>query len=174
MGKWIALVTILLVTPALLGQGVPAGGPDDIIEMHGVDKLETLLDFVDRMTEKTIVYDAAMKTNKVKICGGKTEILRKHLLPFIETMLEMNGYTMTEAPGNVLRVIPSKGTGEPIVLRVGRDEDLPNTAAMITQVVTLKHADPIKVSTLIKPMVTPGKGGVAIYDTLATLFITTT
>lgn len=171
MHKWIVLAAALLLTPALLGQEIPAGGADDIIEMHGVDKLDTLLGFVDMMTGKTIVYDVALKANKVKIYG-KAEIPRKDLLRFVETILEMNGYTMTEAPGNVLRVIPRKGTGEPIALRVGRDGDLPNTSAMVTQVVTLEHADPAKVTALIKTMVTPGKGGVVMYDDLGTLFIT--
>lgn len=162
------LAMALLFAPVLFGQ--EAG--EEIIEMHGVDKLDTLLGFVAEMTGKTVVYDAAIRTNKVRIYGDKAEVPRKDLLRFVETILEMNGYIMTEAPGNVLRVIPSKGTGEPIALRVGREGELPDTAATVTQVVALKHADPAKVNALVKTMVTQGKGGVTTYDDLGTLFIT--
>lgn len=165
---WAVLAMVLLFAPALFGQE----GGEEIIEMHGVDKIDTLLGFVDEMTGKNIVYDAAIKGNRVKIYGGKAEVPRKDLLRFVETILEMNGYIMTEAPGNVLRVIPGKGTGEPIALRVGREGELPNTATTVTQVVTLEHANPAKVSALVKTMVTTGKGGVAVYDDLRTLFIT--
>ena len=55
---WTAL-TLVLLTAAVVGQEAD----EDIIEMHGVDKIETLLGFVTRMTGKTVVYDAAIKTN---------------------------------------------------------------------------------------------------------------
>lgn len=171
---WILPVLILLCGPSAAGQEapLPAGGGEDIIEMHGVDKLDTLLGFVDMMTDKTIVYDASIKTNRVKIYG-KVEVARKNLLRFVETILEMNGYVMAEAPGNVLRVIPTKGTGEPIALRVGTEEELPESSAIVTQVLVLKHADPARVNALIRGMVSSSpKGGVTIYDDLGMLFIT--
>lgn len=172
---WFVLIMFLPIGSAVLAQeeggAEVEAGEDDVIEMHGVDKLDTLLGFVQLMTDRIIVYDAGLKNNKVKIYGT-ARILRKNLIRFVETILEMNGYTMIDAPGNVLRVIQTTRTGEPIALRIGREEDLPDSSATVTQVITLKYADTSKVNALVRGMITAKEGKVTMYDDLNIMFIT--
>lgn len=172
---WFVLIMFLSIGSAVFAQeeggAEVEAGEDDVIEMHGVDKLDTLLGFVQLMTDRIIVYDAGLKNNKVKIYGT-ARILRKNLIRFVETILEMNGYTMIDAPGNVLRVMQITGTGEPIALRIGREEDLPDSSATVTQVITLKYADTSKVNALVRGMVTAREGKVTMYDDLNVMFIT--
>ena len=192
---WISLVLILLLSSAVLGaRGRPERTPgrpvrpaspraaaaaaakeekeekEDIIEMHGVDKLETLLRFVDKMTDKVVVYDSSIRATKVKIFGT-ARIPKKDLLKFVETILAMNGATMVEAPGNILRVVPAREVTEPVQLYVG-DEALPNSSATVTKVIKLEYANTGQVNTLVRGLITPQTGKVVIYDNLSMLFVT--
>ncbi len=188
----IALVLILLLSSAVLGargrSERPTGAPprpaspgaaaatagekveEDIIEMHGVDKLETLLRFVDKMTDKVVVYDSSIRATKVKIFGT-ARIPKKDLLAFVETILAMNGATMVEAPGNILRVVPAREVTEPVNLYIGK-EPLPDTSATVTQVIKLEYANTGQVNTLVRGLITPQTGKVVVYDSLNMLFVT--
>ena len=95
MTRFFAVVMAVL-TLATCVMGQEAGAADEVIEMHGVDRLETLLGFVQMVTNKVIVYDASIKMTQVKTYGT-ARVPKKDLLPFVQTVLEMNGYTVAEA-----------------------------------------------------------------------------
>ena len=69
---WAAL-TLVLLTTAVVGQ--EAG--EDIIEMHGVDKIDTLLGFVAEITGKNIV-----RVEHLLLSIKKQECMRTPLMRF--------------------------------------------------------------------------------------------
>lgn len=143
-----------VTTPVVPTVAHATGGelnPDDIV--HGLEfpdaNVRDVLRFYEGITGKHLIYDA-QAIGQISI-DVKGDLKRSEAKKIIEITLLMNGFTLVEGEGNLVKVLGisrnPRGFGIPIIF----DEmQIPEGEQVITYVFRLQYADPQEVANTLQ------------------------
>ncbi|MEM9420574.1 MAG: secretin N-terminal domain-containing protein [Planctomycetota bacterium] len=131
-------------------------------------ELRLLVDYVSERMGINILYGDEVGRARVTL-KAPVDIPVEALPGVLESALRMNGLTLVDAdqPG-WKRIVNVQG----MAAVAGRAEDDPDANAVVTQMIELKHTDPSRLESLIRPFLTP-QGANLIVDTERRLLILT-
>lgn len=140
------------------------------ITLNAVDQdIRDLIKQIGKMTKKNFLIDPQVR-GKVTIVSEKRMTEEEAYQAFLSA-LEVNGYTVLQAPGNLVKIIPTKGMLQrPLPIY---KSDSPNTDAYITRLVQLRNISALEMSSAIKDLVSK-EGNLFAYPATNTLIITDT
>ena len=119
------------------------------IDFDNVD-ISIFIKFISELTGKNFVIDKAVK-GKVTIISP-TKISVKEAFRVFESVLEVHGYTTVPA-GSVTKIVPAvQARSKDIETRL-RTEGITAEDKVVTQLVSLKYADPNELKKLFTPLI---------------------
>lgn len=145
--------------------------PHDLITMNfdNVD-IRTVIKFISEITGKNFLVDDRVKGTVTVISPTPISVMEAYQV-FL-SMLEMKGYTVTEA-GKVTKVIPSREARTKDIQTFTEEElyRLRREDRIVTQLVPLSFADANEVRSMIRPLVSKDSN-ISVYLPTNTLIIT--
>ncbi len=143
------------------------------IDFNDVD-IRVFIKFVSDLTGRNFLLDERVK-GKVTIVSPR-KIPVEEVYNVLQSILEIYGFTTVEA-GEVTKVIPSlEARGKNLELRV-KEEPIPAEDRVVTQIITLQHANPNEMKKILDPMISktsvvlsyPPTGMLIITDVLSNI-----
>jgi len=172
------VLSFCLSTPAVALEGVvpmlPAHKTTQesiTIDFDDVD-IRLVIKYLSELTQTNFVIDREVE-GKVSVVSPRKMSLDE-ARKVLETLLAMNGYAIVESNG-IKRIVTSDSARQSqMKTRIGKEPPLlKSEAKMVTQIVPLDYANPVKVKEVLEPHVT-NAGHVSIYNPTNTLIITET
>jgi general secretion pathway protein D len=139
------------------GAALRAGlDPNELISVN-FDNVEirTVLKTIGEITGINFIpHDSITGTITVM---SPTPIRLGEIYPFLQSVLDVHGYTMIETD-NAVKVVPkAEATKSHMLVRVGADPArIPATDEIVRQILPLKYADAAEISEIITPLLGPG------------------
>lgn len=157
--------------PAAPGGGSetsPQGAADDGLYLNAVDTdVREIIKQIAKATGKNFLVDQKVR-GKVTIISEKKMTVEEAYQAFLSS-LEVLGFTVVTAPGDLIKVIPMKDAlQEPLPIY---KEDSPITDAFITRIVQMKNISALDMSNAVKTLVSKD-GNLFAYPATNTLIIT--
>lgn len=158
----------------------PAGAPGAAAPTSAADNEGLYLNAVDtdireiikqiaKVTGKNFLVDQKIR-GKVTIISEKKMTVEEAYQAFLSA-LEVLGYTVVQAPGNLTKIIPMKDAlQQPLPIY---SEDSPVTDAFITRIIGMKNISALDMSNAIKNLVSK-QGNLFAYPATNTLIVTDT
>jgi len=167
-----------LSTPALALEGIVAPLPVQkasqesvTIDFNEVD-IRLVIKYLSELTQSNFVIDREVEGKVSVVSPQKMSIDQARKV--LETLLSMNGYSIVESDG-IKRIVPSD-TARQSQMQTWIGKEPPQSeseAKMVTQIVPLDYANPMKVKEVLEPHIT-NAGHISIYSPTNTLIITET
>lgn len=136
--------------------------------------INIFIKFISELTGKNFVVDKAVKGEVTIISPAKISVSDAYRV--FESVLEVHGYT-TVPSGNITKIIPAlHARSKNIETRI-RDNRVSTEDKIVTQLISLKYADPNKLKTLFAPLISkssmiiayPPSGMLIITDVLSNI-----
>ena len=164
--------------PQPIAQTPPSDGKAEAkryvtIDFDNVD-ISVFIKFVSELTGKNFVIDDKVKGKVTLISPRKIAV--DDVYKVFESVLEIYGFTTVQA-GEVIKVVPAlDARGKNLELRIKEDPVLPEDR-IVTQILTLRHANPNEIKKVLDPMVSktsivlayPPTGMLIITDVLSNI-----
>ncbi len=144
------------------------------IDFDNVD-IQVFIKFISELTGKNFIFDERVK-GKVTVVSPK-KIAISEVYRVFESVLEVNGFT-TVPSGEVIKIVPAQIAREKsLATRVLPDGVTPSEDKMVTQIVSLEHANPDEMKRVLDPLVSrssiilsyPPAGMLVITDVLSNI-----
>ena len=151
------------------GPGASAtGSADDGLYLNAVDtEVREIIKQIAKATGKNFLIDPRVR-GKVTIISEKKMSIEEAYQAFLSA-LEVLGFTVVNAPGDLVKIIPMKDALQnPIPLY---KEDSPNTDAFITRLIQMKNISALDMSNAIKGLISKD-GNLFAYPSTNTLIVT--
>jgi general secretion pathway protein D len=134
-------------------------------------ELAVVIDTIAKLTNKNFVYDDRVR-GRVTIVSP-TPVPVDQAYTVFESVLQVKGFTVVEAPGGVLKVIPIRDAKETSVdtRRTGGSATTPDTDRFVTRLIPLSYIDAEQISNTLKPLVSKEAALVA-YQPTNTIILT--
>ena len=149
----LSLLGSMFISPCAFAQN-DAADPAIRINLPSEVEIKTLIDYVGSRVGVKILYDEKLANKKLSIRATE-DIPASSLVSLMQSALRMKGLALvdTDTPGwkkivDAAKLNPEWATDEDAQALVDRREG----ATAVTQVFTLKHADPVQVDALLKPL----------------------
>lgn len=129
---------------------------DEMISLNlGQVDIIQVIELVSDATGINFVWDDTI-SGTISV-NSPTEIRMDQLYSFLESLLELKGYTAV-ASGDLVKIVRrSQAVRENLQVRIGADpETIPLTDTLITQIIPLRYADVAEVAAIIKPRLSDG------------------
>jgi len=132
--------------------------------------IRVMLKTVGDITGINFVVDEAVQ-GKVTVMSP-TKIRLGDMYEFLESILEVNGCAAVPGP-DLVKVVPrAEAVKRNLQVRIGSDpRQIPQSDALVTQIIPLKYADAVEVGQIIKPRL-PGTSYMATYSRTNSILIT--
>jgi general secretion pathway protein D len=103
-----------------------------------------------------------------------TKIRLADIYEFLQSILEVKGYAAVPA-GNLVKIVPrAEAMKRNLMVRTGSDpSEIPQSDAIVTQIIPLRYADATEVSQIVKPLLSTGSQ-IATYPKTNSIVITDT
>jgi general secretion pathway protein D len=157
-------------TRAAAPGATPAPGADEGLYLNAVDTdVREIIKQISKVTGKNFLVDQSVR-GKVTIISEKKMTIEEAYQAFLSA-LEVLGYTVVNAPGDLVKVIPMKeALQNPLPIY---KDDSPITDAFITRIVQMKNISALEMSNAVKTLVSK-EGNLFAYPATNTLIITDT
>jgi len=133
-------------------------------------ELSVVIDTIAKLTNKNFVYDDRVR-GRVTIVSP-TPVPVDQAYTVFESVLQVKGFTVVEAPGGVLKVIPIRDAKETSVdTRRGGSAQTPDSDRFVTRLIPLSYIDAEQISNTLKPLVSKEAALVA-YQPTNTIILT--
>ncbi len=127
----------------------PGGDRYVTIDFDNVD-ITVFIKFVSELTGKNFVIDDNVKGKVTLISPRKIAV--RDVYKVFESVLEIYGFTTVQA-GDVIKVLPAmEARGKNLELRLKKEAVSPEDR-IVTQILTLKHANPNEIKKILDPLV---------------------
>lgn len=148
----------------------PAPGADEGLYLNAVDTdVREIIKQISKVTGKNFLVDQSVR-GKVTIISEKKMTIEEAYQAFLSA-LEVLGYTVVNAPGDLVKVIPMKeALQNPLPIY---KDDSPITDAFITRIIQMKNISALEMSNAVKTLVSK-EGNLFAYPATNTLIITDT
>ncbi len=155
--------------PSVPGAAVTDSGGDGLY-LNAVDTdIREIIKQIAKVTGKNFLVDQKVR-GKVTIVSEKKMTIEEAYQAFLSS-LEVLGYTVVQAPGNLVKIIPMKGAlQQPLPIY---KEDSPNTDAFITRIIQMTNISALDMSNAIKGLVSQA-GNLFAYPATNSLIVTDT
>lgn len=148
----------------------PTAGADEGITLNAVDSdIREIIKTIAKATGKNFLIDPKVR-GKVTIISEKPMSVEEAYQAFLSS-LEVLGFTVVNAPGNLVKIISTKDALQN-PLPIYKD-DSPITDQYVTRLVTMKNISALEMSNAIKGLVSKS-GNLFAYPATNTLIITDT
>ena len=174
---WVLLLGVLL--PIADGQIPPAGVPSP--RTRAAPKLSffeadigILLDDYSEKTGRTVLRDPKVPKANITL-RSQGDLSLDEYLEAIEAVLSMNGVALLPVGEKFVRAVPNstaRQTGMPIEETLG-DEPLPETDAMVSQMIPLQHVEIAEIKQAIEPLKSPF-GQIHLFERTNSILVTDT
>ena len=144
------------------------------IDFDNVD-IQVFIKFISELTGKNFIFDERVK-GKVTVVSPR-KIAVGEVYKVFESVLEVNGFT-TVPSGDVIKIVPAQVAREKsVATRALPDGAIPSGDRMVTQIVSLEHANPDEMKRVLDPLVSrssiilsyPPTGMLVITDVLSNI-----
>lgn len=154
-----------------LSTTTPTVTPDTVDEGLYLNAIDTdireIIKQIAKVTGKNFLIDPKIR-GKVTIISEKKMTIEEAYQAFLSA-LEVLGYTVVQAPGNLVKIVSMKNAlQEPLPIY---KEDSPYTDAFITRIVQLSNISALDMSNAVKSLVSK-EGNLFAYPATNTLIIT--
>lgn len=148
----------------------PAPGADEGLYLNAVDTdVREIIKQIAKVTGKNFLVDQSVR-GKVTIISEKKMTIEEAYQAFLSS-LEVLGFTVVNAPGDLVKVIPMKeALQNPLPIY---REDSPVTDAFITRLIQMKNISALEMSNAVKTLVSK-EGNLFAYPATNTLIVTDT
>lgn len=119
------------------------------LDFNDVD-IRVFIKFISEITGKNFVIDRKV-SGKVSIVSPGTVSISEAYRVF-ESVLEVHDYAAVKS-GSLIKIVPAKDAQQRNILTRLRREGMPTDDRVITQLISLKYADPEEIKRLLTPLV---------------------
>ena len=159
-------------TPGTATPGTPGAATqaDEGLYLNAIDTdIREIIKQIAKVTGKNFLVDQKIR-GKVTIISEKKMTVEEAYQAFLSS-LEVLGYTVVQAPGDLVKIIPMKDAlQQPLPIY---KEDSPYTDAFITRIVQMNNISALEMSNAIKGLVSK-QGNLFAYPATNSLIITDT
>lgn len=160
--------------PVPIAPGAPAA-PSAIQDSEGLylnavdTDIREIIKQIAKVTGKNFLVDQKIR-GKITIISEKKMTVEEAYQAFLSS-LEVLGYTVVQAPGNLTKIVPMKDAlQQPLPIYT---EDSPITDAFITRIIPMKNISALDMSNAVKGLVSK-QGNLFAYPATNTLIVTDT
>ncbi len=143
--------------PGVPGNPNAASGEDTVKVMFSNSPVGDVLDFYGRLTGKRVLTDNTVNATSTLNFDISRNVPRGEAVHIIETVLNLNGYSIAPGEANVVKVLgPGKNprsVGIPIFSEPG---DLPVGEKIVSYLLRLRYLDPIETAGVLQQYIPPG------------------
>lgn len=156
--------------PAAAPGATPAPSGEEGLYLNAVDTdVREIIRQIAKVTGKNFLVDQKIR-GKVTIISEKKMTIEEAYQAFLSS-LEVLGYTVVQAPGNLIKIVAMKDAmHQPLPIY---REDSPVTDAFITRIIQLNSISALDMSSAIKDLVSK-EGNLFAYPSTNTLIVTDT
>jgi len=157
-------------TRAAAPGATPAPGADEGLYLNAVDTdVREIIKQIAKVTGKNFLVDQSVR-GKVTIISEKKMTIEEAYQAFLSA-LEVLGFTVVNAPGDLVKVIPMKeALQNPLPIY---KDDSPVTDAFITRLIQMRNISALEMSNAVKTLVSK-EGNLFAYPATNTLIVTDT
>ncbi|MCC6273975.1 MAG: type II secretion system secretin GspD [Deltaproteobacteria bacterium] len=157
-------------TRAAAPGATPGPGADEGLYLNAVDTdVREIIKQIAKVTGKNFLVDQSVR-GKVTIISEKKMTIEEAYQAFLSA-LEVLGFTVVNAPGDLVKVIPMKeALQNPLPIY---KDDSPVTDAFITRLIQMRNISALEMSNAVKTLVSK-EGNLFAYPATNTLIVTDT
>ncbi|MCC7345507.1 MAG: type II secretion system secretin GspD [Deltaproteobacteria bacterium] len=157
-------------TRAAAPGATPVPGADEGLYLNAVDTdVREIIKQIAKVTGKNFLVDQSVR-GKVTIISEKKMTIEEAYQAFLSA-LEVLGFTVVNAPGDLVKVIPMKeALQNPLPIY---KDDSPVTDAFITRLIQMRNISALEMSNAVKTLVSK-EGNLFAYPATNTLIVTDT
>lgn len=150
-----ALFFLVCLSPSLCAAGPTVVQPNAeaqrfvTIDFNDVD-INLFIKYISELTQKNFIVDREVK-GKITIFSP-TRISEKEAYQVFESVLEVHGFTAIPS-GSVIKIVPSAQARSKNIDTVRGEHETSTEDRMITQIISLKHADADEIKKMLTPLV---------------------
>ncbi|MCD6405251.1 MAG: type II secretion system secretin GspD [Planctomycetes bacterium] len=142
------------------------------LNLSGPVDLPVFLDYVSKRTGKHFLYDESF-SGRVTLLAP-TKVPETTIFSLLEAMLEVKGYALVPAGGNLIKVVKTAvATKKPTPLYLPEDiPNLPDTDTLVSLAYHLRYVGTKEVTKILEPLGGTGKGAVVALERSSIIIIT--
>lgn len=139
------------------------------MDFEDVD-IRDFISHVSKMTGINVIVDPRVQGRITMVSSEKVDV--SEVFGFFQSVLEVHGYTLVEAAGGVIKIIPSEtASGKNVETRLPGESEIVQDR-LVTKVVPLYHMSPDDAKRVLSPLVSesgiivshPASGSLIITD----------
>ena len=164
----LALSTFLLVSLFSLGNALAQDqSANNEINVRNAD-LSAIVKIFSRKTKRNYILDESVKGKVTIFLPGR--VSDSESIKILESILSLKGYTSVPIGENLWKIVPRKDAKQSTVPTVIGDEELPDSAAVVTRLVRLKYVNAGDMQKLLSQLIS-SDGLLNAYDRTNSLII---
>ncbi len=119
------------------------------VNFNNVD-IQVFIKFISELTGKNFVVDQRVRGKVTIISPGRISV--KEAFKVFESVLEVHGYTSIRA-GEIYKIVPSPDARTKSIETKLKEEAVAPEDKIVTQLISLRYADPVEVKRLFAPLI---------------------